>query len=63
MPTVTLQISYDIDPEKREAYLALAKELKNHFGTERKKSYQDMRSKGKKEFLCGRIPLQFDGRI
>lgn len=57
MPKVTLQISYEINPEKREEYLSLSKELKNHFVTERKKNYRIYEVKGKKnsfveEFLC-----------
>ena len=57
MPKVTLQISYDINPNLREQYLALAKELRNHFAVERKKSYSIYEVKGKKnsfveEFEC-----------
>ncbi len=57
MPKVTLQISYDIDPDRRNEYLTLAKELKNHFAVERKKSYRIYEIKGKKnsfveEFEC-----------
>ena len=57
MPKVTLQISYDIKPERREDYLTLAKELKNHFAVERKKNYRVYETKGKKnsfveEFQC-----------
>ena len=58
MPKVILQISYEIKPEKREDYLALSRELKNHFVVERKKNYQVFETKGKKnsfveEFVCG----------
>jgi hypothetical protein len=57
MPTVTLQISYEIKPERREEYLSLSKELKNHFVVERKKNYRIYETKGRKnsfveEFLC-----------
>ncbi len=57
MPKVILQISYEIKPEKREEYLSLSKELKNHFAVERKKNYQIFETKGKKnsfveEFVC-----------
>ncbi len=57
MPRVTLQISYDIDPNRRDDYLTLAKELKNHFAVERKKIYRIYEIKGKKnsfveEFEC-----------
>ncbi|HCA79483.1 MAG TPA: hypothetical protein DEP53_07075 [Bacteroidetes bacterium] len=48
MPKVLLQISYDIDPEKREQYLALVKEMKNHFRVARKKDYAVYEQKGKK---------------
>jgi hypothetical protein len=57
MPKVTLQISYVIDPNKRDEYLSLTKELRNHFVVERKKIYRIYEIKGKKnsfveEFLC-----------
>ena len=57
MPRVILQISYDINPERREEYLSLAKELRNHFNVERKKNYRIFEAKGKKnsfveEFQC-----------
>lgn len=60
MPKVTLQISYEVNPEKREEYLSLAKELKNHFVVERKKSYRIFEVKGKKnsfveEFYCNSV--------
>ncbi|OGU26998.1 MAG: hypothetical protein A2X66_09600 [Ignavibacteria bacterium GWA2_54_16] len=48
MPKVLLQISYDIDPEKRDQYLALVKEMKNHFRVARKKDYAVYEQKGKK---------------
>ena len=48
MPKVLLQISYDIDPEKREQYLALVREMKAHFSQARKKSYAVYEQKGKK---------------
>ncbi len=57
MPKVLLQISYDIDPEKREEYLALVREMKAHFRQTRKKNYEVFEQKGKKnsfveEFTC-----------
>ena len=57
MPKVTLQISYEINPEKRDLYLALVVELKSHFVGEQNKSYRVYEVKGKKnsfveEFLC-----------
>lgn len=57
MSKVILQISYEINPDKRDAYLSLARELKNHFAVERKKNYRIYETKGKKnsfveEFTC-----------
>jgi hypothetical protein len=57
MPKVTLQISYEISPNKRDEYLSLTKELRNHFVVERKKNYRICEVKGRKnsfveEFLC-----------
>ncbi len=51
MPKVILQISYEIKPDKRDDYLALSKELKNHFVGERKKNYAIFEQKGKKNFF------------
>jgi hypothetical protein len=39
MAKVLLQISYDIEPAKREQYLALVQEMKAHFNQVRKKNY------------------------
>jgi hypothetical protein len=60
MPKVILQISYEIKQEKREAYLALAAELKSHFAGEQKKNYTIFEQKGKRnffveEFVCNSI--------
>jgi hypothetical protein len=55
MPKVLLQISYDIDPEKREEYLALVKEMKNHFRVARKKDYTVYEQKGKKNSFVERF--------
>jgi hypothetical protein len=60
MPKVLLQISYDIDPEKREQYLTLVKEMREHFRQTRKKHYSVYEQKGKKnsfveEFICGSL--------
>ncbi|MBF8294421.1 MAG: hypothetical protein HW389_966 [Bacteroidetes bacterium] len=60
MPKVLLQISYDIDPEKRDQFLALVMEMKAHFSQERKKNYVVYEQKGKKnsfveEFTCASI--------
>ncbi len=57
MPKVILQISYDIDPKKREEYLDLMKQIKSHFIQVRKKNYRVYEVKGKKnsfieQFLC-----------
>jgi L-rhamnose mutarotase len=60
MPKVILQISYEIKPEKREEYLALAAELKHQFADEQKKNYAIYEQKGKKnffveEFVCDSV--------
>jgi hypothetical protein len=60
MAKVILQISYEIKPEKREDYLALAGELKRHFSGEQKKNYTIFEQKGKKnffieEFVCNSV--------
>lgn len=60
MPKVLLQISYDIDPEKREEFIALVREMKNHFRQVRKKDYAVFEQKGKKnsfveQFMCASI--------
>jgi hypothetical protein len=55
MAKVLLQISYDIDPAKREQYLALVKEMKNHFNQVRKKNYSVYEAKKNsfvEQFLC-----------
>jgi hypothetical protein len=57
MPKVLLQISYDINPEKREQFLALVREMKSHFSQAREKNYAVYEQKGKKnsfveEFTC-----------
>ena len=51
MPKVLLQISYDIDPEKREQFLTLVKEMREHFRQTRKKHYSVYEQKGKKNFF------------
>jgi hypothetical protein len=60
MSKVILQISYEIRPEKRDEYLALAAELKRHFAGEQKKNYSIYEQKGKKnffieEFVCSSV--------
>ena len=52
-----LQITYDVKPELRDQYLALAKEMQSHFAGERKKAYSVFEQKGKKnsfveQFVC-----------
>ncbi|MBI2619996.1 MAG: MFS transporter [Ignavibacteriales bacterium] len=60
MPKVILQIAYEIDPEKREEYLRLADELKQHFAETQKKNYNIFEQKGKKnsfveQFVCDSV--------
>ena len=57
MAKVILQISYDIDPDRREDYERLAQEMKQHFTQVRKKNYSIYEQKGKKnafveQFVC-----------
>ena len=64
MPRVLLQISYDVEPEKREQYLGLVKEMMTHFREVRKKNYTVYEQKGKKnsfveEFTCASME-EFD---
>ncbi|MEX0602543.1 MAG: hypothetical protein WD295_04320 [Bacteroidota bacterium] len=65
MAKVILQISYEIQPEKRGEYLALVGEMKSHFTDVRKKEYQVFEVKGKKnsfveQFVSGSIE-EFEG--
>jgi antibiotic biosynthesis monooxygenase (ABM) superfamily enzyme len=60
MSKVILQISYEIKPDKRDEYLALASEMKQHFAGEQKKNYTIFEQKGKKnyfieEFVCNSL--------
>ncbi|MBI3586344.1 MAG: hypothetical protein HY088_04350 [Ignavibacteriales bacterium] len=64
MPKVILQISYDIDPAKREDYVSLMNEIKSHFTQARKKDYSVYEQKGKKnsfveQFVCNSLE-EFD---
>jgi antibiotic biosynthesis monooxygenase (ABM) superfamily enzyme len=57
MGKVILQITYEVKPELRDQYLALAKEMKTHFAGERKKNYAIFEQKGRKDafveqFVC-----------
>jgi hypothetical protein len=58
MAKVLLQISYDIDPAKREQYLALVNEMKSHFVQVRKKNYSVYEGKKNsfvEQFLCASL--------
>lgn len=64
MPRVILQISYDIKPDQLEGYLALAREMKHYFASERGKNYTVYEQKGKKnsfveQFVCN-SPEEFE---
>jgi len=48
MPRVMFTISYGIKPDQREAYLALARQMKDHFTTVGKKDYALFEAKGRK---------------
>jgi len=57
MARYILQISYDVLPEKRAEFLALAKEMKAHFADAKKKDYSLFEVKGKgngvvEQFVC-----------
>jgi len=58
MAKVIFTISYDVHPEKRDEYLALAKEMKSHLAGNRGKDYAIYEHKTKKNsfsevFVCG----------
>jgi hypothetical protein len=64
MPKVILQISYEINPEQRDAYLALVREMRTQFVEVRKKNYTVLEVKGKKnsfieQFVCNSME-EFD---
>lgn len=48
MPRVMFTISYGIKPDQREAYLALARQMKDHFTTVGKKDYALFEAKGRR---------------
>ena len=57
MGKVLFSISYEINPEKRDAYLSLAEEMKKHLAGMKGKHYSIYEQKGKKNaftevFLC-----------
>lgn len=60
MPKVLFTISYSIIPEKREDYLALMKEMRDHLVGQKQKAYGAFEQKGKKNsfvevFFCDTI--------
>jgi L-rhamnose mutarotase len=48
MPRVMFTISYGIKPERRDEYIGLTKEMKEHFTTVGQKNYSVFEVKGKK---------------
>ncbi len=48
MGKVIFTISYDIHPDKREEYLSLCREMKNHFASSNGKEYAIYEQKGKR---------------
>ncbi|MEE9288803.1 MAG: hypothetical protein V3U69_04350 [Bacteroidota bacterium] len=57
MPRVVLTIAYEVHPEKREDFLVLAKEMREHFIGALHKNYSVFEVKGKKHaftevFVC-----------
>jgi L-rhamnose mutarotase len=64
MPKVMFSISYGVKPELREQYLALAREMKEHFTSVGKKNYAVYESKARKNqftevFISGSVE-EFD---
>ena len=60
MAKVIFTISYEINPEKREEYLALAGEMRKHIAGNRKKNYAIYEQKTKKNsfsevFVCNSV--------
>ncbi|MCX7983306.1 MAG: MFS transporter [Bacteroidetes bacterium] len=57
MAKVILQISYEIQDDKRQEYLALTQALKHHFIVEQQKNYSIYEQRGKhnnfvEQFVC-----------
>jgi hypothetical protein len=57
MANVILEISYEVTAEKRQEYLALVREMKDHFRRVRNKNYGVFEVKGKQnlfveQFVC-----------
>ena len=64
MTKVIFTISYEIKPEKRDEYLALSQEMKNHLAGTRGKNYSVYEVKGKgnsfsEVFVCNSME-EFD---
>jgi|ERR1041385_1948257 hypothetical protein len=64
MARVIFTISYEINPEKREDYLALSKAMKEHLAGAKGKNYTVFEQKGKKNsfsevFICNSLE-EFD---
>ena len=64
MARVIFTISYEINPEKREEYLALSKKMKEHLAGTKGKNYAIYEQKGKKNsfsevFICNSM-AEFD---
>lgn len=48
MPKIIFTISYEIQPDKRDEYLALSQQMKQHLGNSQGKNYSIFEQKGKK---------------
>ena len=64
MARVIFTISYDINPEKREEYIAFSKAMKEHLAGSKGKNYTVYEQKGKKNsfaevFICNSME-EFD---
>jgi hypothetical protein len=60
MGKVIFSISYDIQPEKRDEYLALTQAMKSHFSGQNGRNYAVFEQKGKKNsfsevFVCNSL--------
>jgi hypothetical protein len=60
MAKILFTISYDVNPEHREEYLALAREMKKHLVEGRGKKYAIYEQRGKKDsyvevFFCDSV--------
>lgn len=57
MPKVILQISYEIEPGRREEFISLIRQMKSHFSNVRGKHYEVFEVRGKpnafvEQFTC-----------